>query len=160
MTQRPVLKLAMLTMTAVPRPDTHLLKIVAKSFPSLVNFHLSAVENLIIEYCPNCFIDTFASSRLRGGYRWSFSRTFEQAQLPLSLRHSRPRHPRILFSKWNCREQCFISNATRFSTRGNKTAKLVPTWKSHNGETFGIIVAGITIHSSSLAELALLHKVD
>lgn len=41
-------------------------------------------------------------------------------------------------------------------------AKLVPTWKSHNGETFGIIVtvAGITIHFASLAEPALLHKVD
>ena len=99
-------------------------------------------------------------TRLRGGCLWSFSRTFEQVQLPLSLRHSRPRHPCILFSKWNCRVQCFISNASRLSTRGNKTAKLVATWKSRNGETFGIIVAGITIHSAGLAEPALLHKVD
>ena len=59
MIQRPVLNLTMPTMTAVLRPDTHLLKIVAKSFPSLIDLHLSAVEGLIIEWSPswNCFQD-------------------------------------------------------------------------------------------------------
>lgn len=61
MTQRPVLNyllepvtngfltLTSLTMTAVPRLDTHLLKIVAKTFPSLIDLHLSTVDSLIVE---------------------------------------------------------------------------------------------------------------
>lgn len=74
MTQRPVLNsllvsitdgslnLTSLTMTAVPRLDIHLLKIVAKTFPSLTNLHLSTVEGLIIECCPNCFQDSLTRS--------------------------------------------------------------------------------------------------
>ena len=74
MTQRPVLNyllgsisdgflnLTSLTMTAVPRLDTHLLKIVAQTFPSLIDLHLSTVENLIIECCPNCFQDSLTRS--------------------------------------------------------------------------------------------------
>jgi hypothetical protein len=49
-------------MTAVPRLDTHLLKIVAKTFPSLIDLHLSTVEGLIIECCPNCFQDSLIRS--------------------------------------------------------------------------------------------------
>ena len=74
MTQRPVLNslvksiangflnLTSLTMTAVPRLDTHLLKIVAQTFPSLIDLHLSTVEGLIIECCPNCFQDSLTRS--------------------------------------------------------------------------------------------------
>ena len=74
MTQRPVLNslvksiangfldLTSLTMTAVPRLDTHLLEIVAQTFPSLIDLHLSTVEGLIIECCPNCFQDSLTRS--------------------------------------------------------------------------------------------------
>ena len=74
MTQRPVLNfllesitdgflnLTSLTMTAVPRLDTHLLKIVAKTFPSLIDLHLSTVEGLVIDCCPNCFQDSLTRS--------------------------------------------------------------------------------------------------
>jgi hypothetical protein len=74
MTQRPILNsllgsitngflnLTSLTMTAVPRLDIHLLKIVAQTFPSLIDLHLSTVESLIIECCPNCFQDSLIRS--------------------------------------------------------------------------------------------------
>ena len=74
MTQRPVLNyllgsitngflnLTSLTMTAVPRLDVHLLKIVAQTCPSLIDLHLSTVECLIIECCPNCFQDSLTRS--------------------------------------------------------------------------------------------------
>ena len=74
MTQRPVLNslldsisngflnLTSLTMTAVPRLDTHLLKIVAQTFPSLIDLHLSTVESLSIECCPSCFQDSLTRS--------------------------------------------------------------------------------------------------
>ena len=74
MTQRPILNsllesitngflsLTSLTMTAVPRLDIHLLKIVAQTFPSLIDLHLSTVESLIIECCPNCFQDSLSRS--------------------------------------------------------------------------------------------------
>jgi hypothetical protein len=74
MTQRPVLNflfksitngflnLTSLTMTAVPRLDTHLLKIVAQIFPSLIELHLSTVESLIIDCCPSCLQDSLTRS--------------------------------------------------------------------------------------------------
>ncbi|KAF8813015.1 hypothetical protein BYT27DRAFT_7231085 [Phlegmacium glaucopus] len=76
MTQRPVLNflfesiansggfsnLTSLTMTAVPRLDAHILKIVAQTFPSLVDLHLSTVESLNIDCCPSCFEDSLTLS--------------------------------------------------------------------------------------------------
>ena len=74
MTQRPIinyllesitngfLNLTSLTMTAVPRLDIHLMKIVARTFPSLIDLHLSTVESLITECCPNCFQDSLTRS--------------------------------------------------------------------------------------------------
>ena len=76
MTQRPVLNflfesiansggfsnLTSLTMTAVPRLDAHLLRIVAKTFPFLVDLHLSSVESLNMDCCPNCFEDSLTIS--------------------------------------------------------------------------------------------------
>ena len=74
MTQRPVLNfllepikngflnLTSLTMTALPRLDIHLLKIVARTFPSLIDLHLSTAESLIIDCCPDCFQDSLTRS--------------------------------------------------------------------------------------------------
>ena len=51
-----------LTMTAVPRLDAHLLKIIAQTFPLLVDLHLSSVESLNMDCCPNCFEDSLTLS--------------------------------------------------------------------------------------------------
>ena len=71
MTQGPVLNflfdiantnLTSLTMTALPRLDPHLLKIVAQTFPSLIDLHLSTVESLDTDCCPSCFEDSLTRS--------------------------------------------------------------------------------------------------
>jgi hypothetical protein len=76
MTQRPVLVflfksvassddfsiLTSLTMTALPRLDPHLLKLVAQTFPSLIDLHLSTVDILETDCCPNCFEDSLTRS--------------------------------------------------------------------------------------------------
>ena len=74
MTQHPVLRflflstaytgyfsnLTSLTITALPRLDTNVLKIVAQTFPWLIDLHLSSVENLSIDCCPSCFEDSLS----------------------------------------------------------------------------------------------------